>query len=175
MLSLFKVALFSLISFATLALAMPASEPRTLNAKDLLNDVKDQIGNALAPVSYVTQSNNTADCIEPIVSNITAIITELANDLEGSSLSGSTVKEVVELVADLLKVILKPLSTACGSNSDLLSVVGDLVTEIVALIKAILKLVGFEVVQLLVLLAGNGCVKIILELGLSDLIKCLGL
>jgi hypothetical protein len=48
-------------------------------------------------------------------------------------------------------------------------------TEIVALIKAILKLVGFEVVQLLVLLAGNGCVKIILELGLSDLIKCLGL
>jgi hypothetical protein len=50
MLSLFKVALFSLISFATLALAMPASEPRTLNAKDLLNDVKDQIGNALAPV-----------------------------------------------------------------------------------------------------------------------------
>jgi hypothetical protein len=49
MLSLFKVALFSLISFATLALAMPASEPRTLNAKDLLNDVKDQIGNALAP------------------------------------------------------------------------------------------------------------------------------
>jgi hypothetical protein len=50
MFSLSKIALFSLISFATLALAIPAPEPRTDNAKALLANANNQIAGIIAPV-----------------------------------------------------------------------------------------------------------------------------
>ena len=46
---------------------------------------------------------------------------------------------------------------------------------IVELIQVVLGLVGPLVANLLALLIGNGCAGIIVQLGLTDLINCLGL
>jgi len=174
MFSLSKIALFSLISFATLALALPAPEPRSVNAKTALTDATKRLEICMLPVACATPSNNTANNIVPILTEATSILTELTYTLEGASL-GCTVEELLELVADLVKTILDPLNTACGSNSELLGLVGGLVAAIVALVQMVLGLVGPRVTNLLALLIANGCVKIILGLGLSDLIDCLGL
>ncbi|KAN0137740.1 hypothetical protein V8E53_004224 [Lactarius tabidus] len=174
MFSLSKIALFSLISFATLALAIPAPEPRTATAQDLLTGACARLANTIQPLSYCTPSNNTAYYIDPIVSDVTTILTELNAALKGSDL-GCTVQELLELVANLLQIILGPLGTACASNSGLLGLVGELVAAIVALVQVVLGLVGPLVASLLALLIGNGCAGIIVNLGLSDLIACLGL
>jgi hypothetical protein len=125
-------------------------------------------------IAYCTPYNNTVPNIEPILSSVVVIIDGLVGDLQGSGL-GCTVQELLELVAALLETILYPLSTACGSNSDLLGLVGGLVAAIVALVQVVLALVGPLVAQLLALLIGNGCAGIIVGLGLNDLLACLGL
>ena len=50
MLSLSKIVLFSLISFATLALAIPAPEPRSANTKALFAGANNQLVNTMYPV-----------------------------------------------------------------------------------------------------------------------------
>jgi hypothetical protein len=142
MFSLSKIALFSLISFATLALAIPAPEPRTASAKDLLSGACAQVANIIQPlcsstclsfsfiylyayglrIAYCTPSNNTAYYIDPIVSEVTSTLTELIAALKGSDL-GCTVQELLELVANLLQVLLPsssavfPLTlTICGTD-----------------------------------------------------------
>ncbi|KAN0137741.1 hypothetical protein V8E53_004225 [Lactarius tabidus] len=175
MFSLSKITLFSLISFATLALAMPAPEPRTANAKDLLTTANENLGNVLTSITSVTQSNDTADSISSIISEVQSIINELVEDLGGSSLSDSSMKEILGQVANVFETVLKPLSTASSSNSDLSGLLGDLVTSLVALVKAIFELVGSHPVQLVALLVSNGCAGIIAKLGLTDLIDSLDL
>ena len=54
MLSLSKIALFSLISFATLALAITAPEPRSVNARALFTAANVQIVNTMCPVGSST-------------------------------------------------------------------------------------------------------------------------
>lgn len=48
-------------------------------------------------------------------------------------------------------------------------------TLVVKLLDVVLALVGGLVAELLILLIGNGCALVILELKLTDLINCLGL
>ena len=125
MLSLSKIALFSLISFATLALAVPAPEPRSVNTRALFAGANVQIVNTMCPVglstclsfsspllyayglriAYVTPSNNTAANIGPILTEVTSIVNEFIIALKGSNLDCS-VQEILELVADLIKVLL---------------------------------------------------------------------
>ena len=167
MLSLSKVALFSLISFAALVLAITAPEPRQLNAKTLLTNANNQVVQTIYPVGSsaylsfsvmvlysiygfrigrVNSNNATADLVGPILEDVTEIVSGLVSDLKGASLSGSTTQDILELVATLFKVlfplssvvspltlfvgqnILGPLGVACGENSDLLTLVGELVS-----------------------------------------------
>ena len=129
MLSLSKIALFSLISCATLALAIPAPEPRSSDTKALFAGANVQLMTTMCPVgsstflsfsstllcayglriAYATPSNNTATNIDPILAEVTSILNELLNAFKGTY-HDCTAKEVVELVADLLKVTL-PLSS----------------------------------------------------------------
>ena len=48
-------------------------------------------------------------------------------------------------------------------------------SAIVKLVQVVLELVGALVAELLVLLIGNGCARIIVGLDLGSLIECLGL
>ena len=168
MLSLSKIALFSLISFAALALAVPAPEPRQSNAKTLLTNANSQIVQTMYPVGSsayllfsvmllyayglrigcVNSNNATAGSVGPIITEVTEIVSDLVSGLRGSSLSGCTTQDILELVATLLKVlfplppvvfpltrfvgqnILDPLGVACGQNSGLLGLVGGLVSVI---------------------------------------------
>jgi methyl-accepting chemotaxis protein len=71
----------------------------------------------------VTQSNDTADSISSIISEVQSIINELVEDLGGSSLSDSSVKEILAQVANVFEVplpsssIFSPLTlTFCGTD-----------------------------------------------------------
>ena len=125
MLSLSKIALFSLISFATLALAIPAPKPRSSNTKALFTGVNGQLVNTMYPVgssaclsfsstllyayslrvACATPSNNTAVNIDPILTEVISVVNGLIYSLKESGLD-CTVQEILELVADLLKVLL---------------------------------------------------------------------
>ena len=125
MLSLPKIALFSLISFATLALAITAPEPRSVNARALFTAANVQIVNTMYPIdsstfisfsstllytyglriAYVTPSNNTAANIGPILTEVTSIVNKFIIALKGSNLDCSA-QEILELAADLIKVLL---------------------------------------------------------------------
>ena len=166
MLSLSKIALFSLISFAALALAIPAPEPRQSNAKTLLTNANSQIVQTMYPVGSsaylsfsvmllyayglrigcVDSNNATAASVGPILEVVAGIVGDLVSDLQGASLSDCTKQDILGLVATLLKVlfpfpsvvfplmslvaqnILDPLGVACGQNSGLLTLVGELVS-----------------------------------------------
>jgi len=175
MLSLSKIALFSLISFAALAFAIPAPETRQVNAKTLLTNANNQVVQTILPVGCVNSNNATAGLVGPILANVTYIVNGLVTDLQGASFDGCTSQEILGLVATLLNEILGPLGVACGQNSGLLTLVGGLVSAIVELVQVVLGLVGVLVAELLVLLIGNGCAGIIRDLGLGPLIDCLGL
>ena len=123
--SLSKVVLFSLISCATLALAISAPEHRSSNTKALLAGANIQLATTMCPVgsstcisffstllyayglriAYATPSNNTVANIGPILAEVTSILNELLNAFKGTN-HDCTMKEVVQLVADLLKVTL---------------------------------------------------------------------
>ena len=125
MLSLSKIALFSIISFATLALAITTPEPRSANTRALFAAANVQIVNTMYPVGsstclsfsstmlyayglrivYATPSNNTAANIGPILTEVTSIVNEFSIALKGSN-PDCSVQEILELVADLIKVLL---------------------------------------------------------------------
>ncbi|KAF8262300.1 hypothetical protein EI94DRAFT_715290 [Lactarius quietus] len=105
MFSLSKIALFSLISFATLAFAIPAPEARSASAKALLYNANDQIATAMLPVACATSTNATADYVAPLLTEVTQILDGLVSDLEGSDLSGCTTQEILTLLSNLLSVL----------------------------------------------------------------------
>jgi hypothetical protein len=98
--------------------------------------------------AYSAQANPSTDTVTSILADVTGIVSGLASDLQGASLSGCSTQDILELVATLLKVlfplpsvvfpltrfvgqnILGPLGVACGENSGLLSLVGELVSVI---------------------------------------------
>ena len=136
MFSLSKIALFSLISFATLALAIPAPEPRQENAKTLIADANIRLEQAMFPVgssaylsdsvtllyahglriACVNSANATVDDVGPIIVTVTEIVIELTDALGGASLSGCTSQDVLGLISALLMVL--SALTICHFPSD---------------------------------------------------------
>ncbi|KAI0264185.1 hypothetical protein BC834DRAFT_970911 [Gloeopeniophorella convolvens] len=177
MLSSFKLALFALVAFAALVLASPTAETRgSTDVKGLFTDTNNQLKGVFASwgSGTVTPAVFTAG-----VSQASTIVRTLTVNLKGASLDGCGCgSDILGLVAELLLIILGPINTACGYNSGLLGLVGGLIALLVELIEVVLALVGVLVVELVVLLLGNGCLTIILGLSVSvvgPLLSCLGL
>ncbi|KAH9067538.1 hypothetical protein EDB87DRAFT_3591 [Lactarius vividus] len=177
MFSPIKVALFAFISFATLAVAIPAPEPRHADAKALITGTNVLLRKALLPIAHVNSANATSEYVSPAIDQVVEIVTELVDALRGSSLSGCgcTSQDILELVSATLQIILGTLGPACGSNPDLLPLLDGLVSVVVELVQVVLGLVDGLVNELLVLLINNGCAGIILGLRLGPLINSLGL
>ncbi|KAI0002112.1 hypothetical protein BJV74DRAFT_817006 [Russula compacta] len=177
MFSPLKIALFSLISLATLALAVPTQQDRSQDLKALISSTNLALQSAVQPLNYLTSANETSDCIGPVIYEVVVIVTELVSDLQGSSLSGCgcTTHDIVELIAITLNIIFEPLGIVYGSYSGLGALLGNLVSVIVELLDVVLALVGGLVWELLALLIGNGCARVILNLQLGPLINALGL
>jgi hypothetical protein len=177
MFSPIKIALFAFISFATLAIAIPTPEPRHADAKALIADCNGRLQSAILPIGQLNSGDLTPEYVSPILGDVIEIINDLIGGLQESGLSGCgcTSQDILELIASTLQIILQPLGLACGSNSDLLPLLGGLVSVIVQLVQVVLGLVGPLVFNLLALLIGNGCAGVILGLNLGPLIDCLGL
>ncbi|KAH9046786.1 hypothetical protein EDB84DRAFT_1435231 [Lactarius hengduanensis] len=177
MFSPIKVALFAFISFATLAIAIPAPEPRRADAKALITGTNVLLRKAMLPIAHVNSANATSEYVTPVLDQVVEIVVDLVDALKGSGLSGCgcTSQDILELVSTTLQIILGTLGPACGSNSGLLPLIGGLVSVVVELLQVVLGLVGGLVTELLVLLINNGCAGVVLGLRLDPLIDCLGL
>ncbi|KAI9465355.1 hypothetical protein BJY52DRAFT_1388878 [Lactarius psammicola] len=177
MFSPIKIALFSLISFAALAVAIPAPEPRHADAKALITGTNVLLKKALLPIAHVNSANATSEYVTPVIGEVVEIVTDLVDALRGSGLSGCgcTKDDILVLISTTLQIIFGTLGPACGSYSGLSSLIGGLVSVIVELVQVVLGLVGGLVTELLVLLIGNGCAGVILGLKLGPLIDSLGL
>ncbi|KAI0274088.1 hypothetical protein BGY98DRAFT_936096 [Russula aff. rugulosa BPL654] len=180
MFSLVKLALFSLIAFATLALAIP-SPANPLNDPDprgLIAKARTAVAETVVPLNYVDSFNGTSGCI-PVLQEVAVIVRELTWALKGLNLVGcGCTYDIIALIADLLKTIFEAIDVLQGSVSDLEPLLGDLVAAVVELLNVVLALVGGLVGELLILLIGNGCAGILLKLKLSVLsvlINLLGL
>jgi len=177
MFSPLKVVLFAFISFAALALAIPSPASPSKDPRDVILGYNNALNIAVDPLRYVTTVNATSDSITPVLDEVCGILAELINDLSLSSLSfcDCTVHDIIALIAITLEIIFEALGICYNSFSGLGPLLGNLVTLIVKLLDVVLALVGGLVTELLVLLIGNGCALVILDLKLTDLINLLGL
>ncbi|KAI0302438.1 hypothetical protein B0F90DRAFT_1714752 [Multifurca ochricompacta] len=175
----FALSLFAFITFATLVIAMPSTElrPRTPNAKTFITSTNTLLERTLLPVVYVTSANATSNNITPIITEVVEIVADLVVSLQGIDLTGCgcTTSQILEELAVTLKIIFEPLGIACGYDLNLALLLSNLIAVIIQLVDVVLALVGALVVELLVLLIGNGCAGTILGLNLGPLIDCLGL
>jgi len=173
MFSLAKFALFSLVFFATLALAIPSpaghrDDPRALIAKANV-DLK-------LTFNSVNSTNATSGCIDSVLQEAAGIVRELTRALKGLNLTGcGCTYDIMALIAFQLKIIFGAIDTLHGSFSDIESLLGDIVDAVADLLNVVLSLVGGLVGELLILLIGNGCAGVLLKLKLGVLINLLGL
>ncbi|KAN0125538.1 hypothetical protein V8E52_000745 [Russula decolorans] len=176
MFSLVKFALFSLISFATLALAIPSPAGQPNDPRALIAKANDALQGTVLPLNYVNSANATHGCIDPILQEVVGIVWELTWALKELHLAGcGCTYDIIALIAIHLKIIFGAVDTLHGSFSDLGPLLGDLVAAVVALLDVVLALVGGLVGELLILLIGNGCAGILLKLKIGVLINLLGL
>jgi hypothetical protein len=132
MFSPIKIALFALISFATLAVAIPAPEPRHADAKALITDCNYRLQSVILPIgtsaclsfpltqvyahglriAYVNSDNATSEYVSPVLDEVVVILTDLVDGLQGSGLSGCgcTSQDILGLISTTLQVLLPSLS-----------------------------------------------------------------
>ncbi|KAH9976273.1 hypothetical protein BGW80DRAFT_910538 [Lactifluus volemus] len=154
MLSL-KITLLAFAFFATLSYAIPSSPRSSKDPKALITDASARIVQTFDPFYHVPP-NAKPDYLASIL-----------NELQW--------EDILVLVATLIKDIIDPIVVACGSYSDLTSLLNNLITVLVQLVDVVLAVVGVSVAELVLLLIRNGCAATILGLNLSGLIQCFGL
>ncbi len=128
MFSPIKITLFALISFATLAVAIPAPEPRHADAKALITSTNVLLKKAVLPIgtsaclsfsftllyahrlciAHLHSANAMSECVTPVIGEVVEIVTDLIDALRGSGLSscGCTSHNILVLISTTLEVLL---------------------------------------------------------------------